>query len=613
MFRASDIFGRKAGSQVDRPTAQPQTVAQTRAGSDGGVTNKVWDPATGGFVEEDVPADIQELMGVRKKPRLDNSSKSDAWAAQPASTSRVKLETPTARSPASVSRSTVSVEFRGFGKVELNDAYFEKPDLKLHGKPSYWTLDGDYFVYWQGEVNRWAICDGSSLPAVRAGQYPGWAYKGDHKHFCMAEGWLEAFGGEWQEPAIQVSFRSASHHQPQWNNPDLHQAVAKVEFRGFSMRELNTTYHLKPGRNIQGRTSYWDESGVYFIYWQQQMNRWAICDLKCLEAVRAGQCPGWAYRTDKHHFANATGWMENRSGEWGPAVIETVVVNSSTKGLKVEVSGFSKSELNTQYTERATEEIQGRATFWDPTDTFFIYWQSKMKRWAICDRVSVGAAKQGLTPGWAYRTDGRHFTKAGGWREVNGREWESVKARCIILEGAVREAPRAVKAELDTEGQDGNLSAGEYKELVKMVYTDHNPSKLKDLDQIFDRWADREASLFQSVCEKYGVDHKAFADEHRQQVGTGEETSAGLDEDMPELDAYEYAKHIQSIYEEHNTKKLADLALLLKRYRNRERDLYLEVCEKYGLNPWKYYQKRLQEEDHNAAPVSTPQDIKRES
>lgn len=98
------------------------------------------------------------------------------------------------------------------------------------------------------------------------------------------------------------------------------------------------------------------------------------------------------------------------------AIIETSIVGSCTKGLKVEFSGFSKQELNTTYVEKAEEQIQGRGSYWDLSGTYFLYWQSSMKRWAICDKVSLQLAKSGLTPGWAYRTDAQHFAKSSvGW------------------------------------------------------------------------------------------------------------------------------------------------------------------------------------------------------
>jgi len=58
--------------------------------------------------------------------------------------------------------------------------------------------------------------------------------------------------------------------------------------------------------------------------------------------------------------------------------------------------------------------------------------------------------------------------------------------------------------------------------------------------------------------------------------------------DVPELSGTEYAIHVQAIYEQYNPKKLADMGRLLQKYRRRERELFVEVCKKYGVKPANY-------------------------
>lgn len=623
MFRASDIFGRRPGNVPDRPNTQGAQEAPQKRSSNGGAgapTSRTWDPATGKYVEEELPADVQELMGIKKKVKIEHLRVKDeeAWGGRPRALgpSAVGLAPKDIRSRGpqqavgEIDQSAPSVEFRGFSKVELNDRYYEKYDMPIHGKPTFWTADALYFIYWQGEVQRWSICDSSSLVAVRAGQYPGWAYKEDHKHLCVANGWMEAWNGEWREPELEVTYRSAADHQPQWNDPALQKSVATIEFSGFTMKELNTRYFLRPNEVIQGKPSYWDKSGVYFVYWQRQMNRWAICDLKCLQAVREGQCPGWAYRSDANYFANAAGWMERRAEVWAAAVIETAVIGASSKGLKVEFSGFSKEELNTQYAERPDEEIQGRPSFWDSSGTYFIYWQSSMARWALCDRVSLSAAKSGLAPGWAYRTDGNHFARSSGWMEVWGREWKAATVTCTVLEGTLRGDALLVKSEVKEEsGKSASLTVDQYRTLIQKIYAAKNPAKLGDVPYLLDKYKDREHELYQQVCDKYEVDADAFTGselpaaevasatvgENESQVApVKEENTVPEDADMPELTAGEFAIAIQSVYEQYNPKKLMDIARLLQKYRHRERELYDEVCKKYGVHPAQFYAK-LQE------------------
>lgn len=640
MFRASDIFKRKPGSAPDKPAVQasPSDPGAKRAFARPGPVNRVWDPATGRFMEEDIPADIQELMGFAKRVKVEQPGWQDtqmAWNTASAAPRKVpakvlgpssvgfaargKVPAAQNRGPGPISevdKAAPSVEYKGFSKVDLDDRYYERQSVVVNGRPTYWSSDGQFFIYWQGEVTRWSICDAASFAGVKAGQLPGWAYKEDHKHLCQANGWMEAWNGEWRSPDLEVTFRSSSSHKPQWEDPLVQKMVSTVEFHGFAMKELNTRYFLRATEIIQGRPSYWDSSGVYFIYWQQSTQRWAICDLKCLEAVKGGQCPGWAYRADSGHFANACGWIESRNQEWVDAIIETSVIGACTKGLKFQFSGFSRQELNTQFSERQDEEIQGKPSFWDASGTYFVYWQESMKRWAICDSVSLKLAQSGLAPGWAYRKDSQHFARASSWKEVWGKDWRDATVRCTLLEGVVRDNTPLVKQEVSEEPGTA-LSAQQYRNLVRRVYELKNPTKLSDLDLIFEKYTDRETELFKQVCEKYAVDPDDMAAELPQlgqevaeEVASDQMLAKREDSDdkyahlegkeCPELKASEYAILIQSIYERYNPKKLQDMGRLLQKYKGRARELYLEVCKKYGAHPAKFHARH---NDDESAPA----------
>jgi len=555
MFRASDIFGRRAGATPSKPSAPPKANAAEKRGAAGpsGYATRAWDPATGKFTEEELPADILEMMGVQKKAKTHEVKVevdvNDPWrkSAQGAH-AHASCAAGLGEAGGAAEQSAASVEFCGFSKVELNERYFEREGVVIHGRPTYWSRDSHFFVYWQGAVQRWAICDGTSFSAVKAGQYPGWAFKSDHKHCSQANGWQEAWAGTWREPALELKFRSSSQNKPQWDDPLNQQGVSAIEFRGFSMKELNTRYHEKPGESIAGRSTYWDSTGVYFLYWQQPMARWAICDLKCYEAVKAGQCPGWAYRADQHFFANACNWMESRGGEWSLGILQTTVHSICTKGLKVLLAGFGKTELNTTYAEKPEEQIQGKETYWDPSGEYFLYWQSSMQRWAVCDKASLSAAQSGLSPGWAYRTDSSHFAKTSGWMEAWGRDWQEAQVMCTVLEGSIKEFLLHDLKKAKEELKDEDEAAGS-----------NPPVPLP---------TPAEAT---SSTEKIA------------------------DEEVPKLSAKEYAILIQSIYEKCNAKKLADIGKLLMKFRQREEELYTEVCAKYELQPGAYYTTFLKE------------------
>merc|ERR1712179_234602 len=88
-----------------------------------------------------------------------------------------------------VDTSAPSVEYKGFTKVDLNERYYEMKKFQINGKSTYWTSDVQFFIYWQAKVNRWSICDATSLFLVKKGQSPGWAYKSDNQHLGSPHGW----------------------------------------------------------------------------------------------------------------------------------------------------------------------------------------------------------------------------------------------------------------------------------------------------------------------------------------------------------------------------------------------------------------------------------------
>jgi len=287
----------------------------------------------------------------------------------------------------------------------------------------------------------------------------------------------------------------------------------------------------------------------------------------------------------------------------------------------VQLSGFAKKELNTRYAQKPGEEMQGRESYWDPTLSYFIYWQSSMRRWAICDSVSAHAAKSGLAPGWAYKMDARHFTQAGKWTESWGREWRPVQPACAVLQGEVQEDAELIKAER-ADGTETQLSSEQYQDLVRRVYELKNPAKMPEVDGFLEKYVGREDMLFNLICDKYQVASQDLiaevlaaaveAEEPQLKMVKSEEVSMA---EVPELSLKEYAVLVQGVYELHNPKKLRDMGRLLQKFRHSMRELYLEVCQKYRVDPSDFWSARRagqgkgQEEEYEdgepgtAAPV----------
>merc|ERR1719401_2846157 len=175
---------------------------------------------------------------------------------------------------------------------------------------------------------------------------------------------------------------------------------------------------------------------------------------------------------------------------------------------------------------------------------------------------------------------------------------------CTLLEGVVKERHEGVKAEVAEDASGTQFSSKQYKELVKIVYQKKNPNKLNNLKNILEKWAGREHELFSTVCTKYGCDPDDVAAElpcpgaeiPQDPAAEGEDAYAHLEgAQVPELKASEYAVLVQAAYEIYNPAKLADMGRLLKKFKGNERELYLEVCKKYGAHPAKFHARQTDE------------------
>ncbi|CAJ1387595.1 unnamed protein product [Effrenium voratum] len=275
--------------------------------------------------------------------------------------------------------------------------------------------------------------------------------------------------------------------------------------------------------------------------------------------------------------------------------VAAAVERPSPKRLRVALSGFLMKDLNGQYTERPDQPIQGQASVWNSSMTYFIYWQRSMERWAICDSGSVQSARDGQVPGWAYRSDSQHFANSKGWMEVSGNAWSpAIHVVCTVIEGS---PPDMAKEEPSAPGRP-QLSVAQYRALVRRVYEEKNPSKLQDLATIFDKYQGREQELLTQVCDKYEASLEALMGGANGAPSPANssascERAEGKDQDgeMPELSAREFAILVQGVYQKHNPAKLADLARLLQKFRGIEREFYLQVCDKYGVQPVKFYKE----------------------
>lgn len=103
--------------------------------------------------------------------------------------------------------------------------------------------------------------------------------------------------------------------------------------------------------------------------------------------------------------------------------------------MTVDFSGFRRLELNARYSQRADLVLQGKPSYWASTGKFFVYWQSSLRRWAICGKQALDAARQGC-PGCACQLDPVHFLHPSRWVEYADGAWASVPVEVAAVAAA---------------------------------------------------------------------------------------------------------------------------------------------------------------------------------
>merc|ERR1712151_538881 len=124
--------------------------------------------------------------------------------------------------------------------------------------------------------------------------------------------------------------------------------------------------------------------------------------------------------------------------------------------------------------------------------------------------------------------------------------------------------PAATPAAVDEE------QVKKFRELICEVYKEHNPAKLDDVDNLLTKYRGREELVYRGICDKYKVEPKLPAKE-------------GEEKKLSSVDKYKQL--ISDIYAEHNKEKLGEIDELLKKYKGKEKTLYLAVCHKYNIEP----------------------------
>eukprot|EP00973_Karenia_brevis_P037048 5107422-Karenia_brevis.AAC.1 len=128
-----------------------------------------------------------------------------------------------------------------------------------------------------------------------------------------------------------------------------------IVMQGFLTPALNSTYCMVPDRSsfINNVVVYDSLPPGYFLYWQAQEKRWAICDAAHRGMVVGGEKVGYAYECMTHSGCNPAmlagrwDWMEwdGVSGTWARRKILVSVMSSEAAGAAIRQAavGVSKS------------------------------------------------------------------------------------------------------------------------------------------------------------------------------------------------------------------------------------------------------------------------------
>mmetsp|Transcript_78445 Transcript_78445/g.199462 ORF Transcript_78445/g.199462 Transcript_78445/m.199462 type:complete len:272 (+) Transcript_78445:70-885(+) len=128
---------------------------------------------------------------------------------------------------------------------------------------------------------------------------------------------------------------------PQDMTPEHAGKLRTVTLGGFGLAALNEEYLEGPTSEfmLQGRETYWQASGDYFMYYCVRFRKWRIAGISAFSQNRNGQC--FAFVSDGHADRDVRdpglikGWIEVENGDWATRE-EAGVVRLGTLGDQME-------------------------------------------------------------------------------------------------------------------------------------------------------------------------------------------------------------------------------------------------------------------------------------
>jgi len=142
-------------------------------------------------------------------------------------------------------------------------------------------------------------------------------------------------------------------------------------------------------------------------------------------------------------------------------------------------------------------------------------------------------------------------------------------------------------------------AAEKYKQFITEIYAEHNKEKLGEIDDILKKYEGKEKTLYLAICTKYKVEPKPVGSKKKKKGAENEDGKA------PDDNASKIKPLICEVYQAHNPAKLEDVDQLLAKYKGREEQLYIGVCDKYGVEP-KLPKPATTEAPSDAAATAAP-------
>jgi len=85
---------------------------------------------------------------------------------------------------------------------------------------------------------------------------------------------------------------------------------------GFTQEDMNGAYRKNPFKIVQGRSTYHNEDGDYFLYWCSSRQDWRISVTEYAESIIIGECWAWGGAKGSIRPELSEKWFEVAYEKW---------------------------------------------------------------------------------------------------------------------------------------------------------------------------------------------------------------------------------------------------------------------------------------------------------